>query len=207
MKTFANTISFLFHPLLMATYGILIVLSASYLSLFPIKVKLIIAACTFVSTALVPAVFIFFLIRNGAATDIELSNRKERALPYLIIITSFIICIFYLQRMNMPFWIISVVSGATVALLIALCINFFWKISAHALGIGGLLGAVMGVSRIHLVNPWLAFIALFLVVGLVCTSRIYLNRHTPLQTYAGACLGYASTFSAALISYHYLFIL
>lgn len=56
----------------------------------------------------------------------------------------------------MPFWLLAMLIGACVALVIALCVNFAWKISAHAIGIGGLLGAIMGVARIHMINPYWA---------------------------------------------------
>ena len=40
--------------------------------------------------------------------------------------------------MMIPFWFLSLLMGACVALILSLCINFYWKISAHTLGIGGL---------------------------------------------------------------------
>ena len=106
--------------------------------------KLLIAGGTFISTAIVPGLFIFLLVKNGAAGDIELSDRKERVVPYLIFITSILVCIFFLYKMLMPFWLLAMLIGACVALVIALCINFAWKISAHAIGIGGLRGRYYG---------------------------------------------------------------
>ena len=180
--------------------------------------KLLIAGGTFISTAIVPGLFIFLLVKNGAAGDIELSDRKERVVPYLIFITSILVCIFFLYKMLMPFWLLAMLIGcpwpasgamligACVALVIALCVNFAWKISAHAIGIGGLLGGIMGVARIHMINPYWAFIVVLIVAGLLGTSRIFLKRHTPMQVYAGFCLGFICTFVASLMSYIYLFI-
>lgn len=146
MKLFSNIISFVFHPLLMVTYGIVLALMFTFLAIYPLPVKLLIAGGTFISTAIVPGLFIFLLVKNGAAGDIELSDRKERVVPYLIFITSILVCIFFLYKMLMPFWLLAMLIGACVALVIALCVNFAWKISAHAIGIGGLLGAIMGVA-------------------------------------------------------------
>jgi membrane-associated phospholipid phosphatase len=111
-----------------------------------------------------------------------------------------------MYKMMIPFWFLSLMMGACVALIISLCINFYWKISAHTLGIGGLLGGIMGVARIHLINPYWGFIIILLAAGLVGTSRIFLKRHTPMQVYAGFCLGFICTFVASLLSYIYLFI-
>ena len=105
----------------------------------------------------------------------------------------------------MPFWLLAMLIGACVALVIALCINFAWKISAHAIGIGGLLGGVMGVARIHMINPYWAFIVVLIVAGLLGTSRIFLKRHTPMQVYAGFCLGFYM-YLCSLINELYLFI-
>ena len=206
MRLFSIILSTLFHPLLMVTYGITFALMGTFLALYPLRMKLLIWGSAFLSTAVLPGLFIYLLTRTGAASDLELTKRKERALPYLIVITSEALCLDFLYRMMMPFWLIAILMGICVALLIALCINFFWKISAHMIGIGGLLGGLMGVARIHLINPYLIFIAVLLIAGLLGTSRIFLKRHTPLQVYAGFSLGFMCTFVASMMSYIYLFI-
>lgn len=206
MKLFANITSFLFHPLLMITYGILLALTYTYLAIYPFSMKLLIAGGTFLSTAVVPGLFILLMVKSGAAVDVELSDRRERLVPYLIFITSILLCVFFLYKMLMPFWLLAMMIGACVALLLAIVVNFYWKISAHAIGIGGLLGGIMGVARIHLMNPYWSFIVVLLIAGFVGTSRIFLKRHTPMQVYAGFCLGFICTFVASLLSYIYLFI-
>ena len=206
MRLFSNLISGMFHPLLMVTYGVVLALSFTYLAIYPPTMKLLLAGGAFLSTAVVPGVFILMMVKNGAAVDMELSDRHERAVPYLIIITSILVCTFYMYKMMLPFWFISLLIGACVAMILALLINFYWKISAHTIGIGGLLGGIMGVARIHLINPYWAFILVILIAGLVGTSRIFLKRHTPMQVYAGFCLGFICTFVASFLSYIYLFI-
>ena len=206
MRLFSNIISALFHPLLMVTYGITIDLMNTFLVLYPLRMKLLIWGSTFLSTAVLPGLFIYLLVRNGAASDLELSKRKERVLPYLIFVTSVALCLYFLYRMMMPFWLLSLLMGVCVALLLALGINFFWKISAHMIGVGGLLGGLMGVARIHLINPYPAFMVVLLIAGLLGTSRIFLKRHTPMQVYAGFSLGFMCTFVASTMSYIYLFI-
>lgn len=206
MRLFSNIVSFLFHPLLMVTYGMLLAFMFTILAIYPFQVKLLITAGAFVTTALVPAIFIYLLVRSGAAIDIELSDRRERSVPYLILITSILLCTFTLYKMLMPYWLLALMIGACCALVIALFINFFWKISAHTIGIGGLLGAIMGISDVHKINPYLAIISVLIITGLVGTSRIYLKRHTPMQVYAGFCLGFICTFVASVMSYLYLLI-
>jgi len=206
MKLLSKTISFVFHPLLMGTYGIGLAFVFTYLSIYPSSLKWLIATGTFLSTAVIPGLFILLMIRSGAASDIELSDQRERSVPYLIIITSLMICAYFLHKMTMPLWLIAVIVGSCIALIIALCINFLWKISAHMIGIGALTGGVMAVARIHMLNPSWGFMALFLIAGLLGTSRIFLQKHTPMQVYAGFSLGFVCAFATPLLSYIYLFI-
>lgn len=206
MKLFSTIVSAVFHPLLMITYGMLLALTYTFLAIYPWSAKGVLLAGVFFSTALVPGVFIFLMVKTGAAGDLELTDRKERFLPYLILITSNLACLFFLYRMLMPFWLISVLTGAIVALVAAMCINFFWKISAHMLGIGGLLGGVMGISYMQMSDPYVLFALILVAAGLLGVARIWLKRHTPMQVYAGFLLGFVCTFIASLLGYIYLFI-
>ena len=206
MRLLANIISGMFHPLLMVTYGLILAFSFTYLVIYPPMMKLLLVGGTFLSTAVIPGIFLFFMVKSGAATDMELSNRRERVLPYLVFISSVVVCAFYMIKMMMPFWFVSLLLGVCLALIIALVINVFWKISAHAIGVGGLLGGVMGVAYTHVMNPYWFFIFMFIVVGVVGSSRIYLEKHTPMQVFAGYILGFGCTFVASILSYIYLFI-
>ena len=61
MKLFSNIISFVFHPLLMVTYGSRVGVDRLHFSPFtrlPVKLFLI-AGGTFISTAIVPGTFHF----------------------------------------------------------------------------------------------------------------------------------------------------
>ena len=206
MKLLSNIVSGMFHPLLMVTYGVILALMFTYLTIYPPAMKLLLIGGAFLSTAVIPGLFIYMMVRSGAAVDLELSDRKERVVPYLILITSILVCVFYMYKMMLPFWLLSLLVGASVALLLAMLINFYWKISAHMLGVGGLLGGIMGISRIHLMNPYWTFIIVIVIAGLVGTSRIFLKRHTSMQVYAGFCLGFICTFVSSFLSYIYLFI-
>ena len=206
MKLFANITSILFHPLLMITYGMILALSFTYLAIYPLSMKLVIAGGAFISTAVMPGFFILLFVKSGAAGDLELTDRKERFVPYFIFIVSIGACFYLMLKLMLPVWILVLLGATAISLLIGMAINIFWKISAHLMGIGGLIGAIMGICRLHQQNPYWAFILLFIIAGLVGTSRIFLGRHTPMQVYAGFILGFFCTFTASILSYIYLFI-
>lgn len=206
MRLFANIVSVLFHPLLMITYGMILALLYTYLAIYPMNLKLIIVGGAFVCTAVIPGLFILLLKFSGSVSDLELMNRRERVLPFLIMIFSVMVFVFFIRRMQVPFWLIGLLVGTALSLLLSMFINFYWKISVHGIGIGGLIGAVMGIARIHMINAYWLFIVLILAAGLVASSRIILNRHTPMQMYGGICLGFMCTFVASILSYLYLLI-
>jgi len=201
MKLFANIISFVFHPLLMITLGVILVLSSTYLAFLPMNVKLFIIFGSLLSTVIIPTVFVLLMRKSGAISDIDITNRKERIVPYFIFLFLTIVYLFLIYKLLLPFWFIGMIMGAIFALIISLCINFYWKISVHGVGIGGLLGCVMGVSHLLLVNPYQLFMIVIIIAGFVAMSRIYLDRHTPMQAYAGICLGFSCTFLSSMFSF------
>lgn len=206
MNTFAKILSTVFHPLLMITYGVSLTLLYTYLAIYPASLKAMLLGGAFICTAIIPGLFIILLKLSGSLSDLELTLRSERVLPYLTMIFSVLVFVFFVRRIQVPFWLIGLLLGTAASLMISMCINFYWKISIHGLGIGGLMGAVMGVARIHLLNASWLLIVLLLAAGLLATSRIILKKHSPMQTYAGICLGFICTFVASIFSYIFLLI-
>lgn len=201
MKIFSKIISWIFHPLLMPTYGIILVMAYTYLAVFSSEVKLLLTGSTFVLTCIIPGLLIFLLIKQGVTTDVELTDRKERLVPYLIITVSLMITVFFMVKMMVPVWLTYAIIGSCFSSLAAMFINFYWKISAHTLAVGSLTGAAMGISLIHAMNPYWLFMALFVIGGLVGTSRIYMGKHTFLQVLGGFCLGLICTFVATMMRF------
>jgi membrane-associated phospholipid phosphatase len=203
MRTFAKLISALFHPLLMLTYGVGMALYCTHLNVLPPELKLAVIGRIFLTSSVIPLLLIALLIRYGFVGDAELTDRSQRYVPYLIFIFGYVAGAVFLQRMHMPFWIITGIAGSATALVIALVINLFWKISAHSIGIGGLLGGAIGGAVLLNIDPTPALVFLIPAAGLVGTSRLYLGRHTPTQVYAGFFLG-TLTVSGLLISLYHL---
>ena len=206
MRLIANILSIAFHPLLMVTYGVALAFASTYLAVYPLQMKLLILSGVFLMTAVVPAIFIFLLVKYGNAGDYALTNRRVRTLPYLLYVASIVACAFFLLRMLLPFWLVVILFGTAAVMLIAMGINFRWKISAHMIGIGGLIGGIMGIAQMYALNPGRGFIIGFLIAGFLGTSRLILQRHTPAQVYAGFGLGFTGIYISSLLSYFYFFI-
>lgn len=77
-------------------------------------------------------------------------------------------------------------------MLLTAIINMKFKISAHAVGIGGLIGSLMMVSYVLKYNAVPEIAILFLLAGVIATCRLYLEAHKPSQIYWGFALGFIS---------------
>jgi len=192
MTQFAKIVSIVFHPLLMPTLGFFIILDSSiYLSssIDPLTTK-ITYATIFIFTCVLPFINVWFLVNKGYAKDIYLRTRKERKLPYLFSVVYYLILYYFLKTINLPPAIYLMVLGTTIAAIITLLINLRWKISAHMVGIGGVLGAVIGISERFMQNLNGTIIVLFLVAGMIGYARLKLDAHTSSQVYAGFATGF-----------------
>jgi hypothetical protein len=83
-----------------------------------------------------------------------------------------------------PFFIL-LFCCSILSVICLIIINFWWKISAHACGVGTLCGMVFSMSYFFCNNPIMLFGAVLLTAGLVTTSRLILKAHTLGQITAG----------------------
>ena len=199
IRSAAHLLSVLFAPIFLGTYGILLTMWLSYLCYSPFKARAIVVAVTFASTCLIPVIGIFLLSKLGAVKDPMLNNRNDRTLPYILCTICYIAMGVYYHMLHAPVWMSLFMLGGALALIILTVVNRWWKISGHATAMGGLTGMtfflmVSGNSPLDL--QW-EFIAVVLLSGLVCTSRLILERHTLLQVGAGYLNGFVCVFIPA----------
>ena len=81
--------------------------------------------------------------------------------------------------------------GGGLGILLSALINIKFKISAHMVGIGGLLGSLISLSYLIKFDMTYFYIAAIIIAGLIGTSRLYLKEHRPYQIYTGFLLGLA----------------
>lgn len=195
MKSISHVISTVFQPLLMPAYSIIMLFTYTYFGvLYSHRFWQIITPVLFFSF-IIPAVLIYILFKLGVISDLSLKVRKERIYPYLITLISYTAMIVYYYRMNMPDWFMMIMASSIAIMIIAILITFMWKISAHMFGIGGLTGGAMAVCYfVERSNPYIMFIGLFILAGLIGTSRLILKRHTLSQVIAGFLLGFFVSF-------------
>lgn len=202
MQRLARFFSTLLSPLLMPTYGVFLALWVSILSYLPVGTRLVVMIVIFGITCILPMVFIAVLHSRKIIKDKHLNNRDERWLPYLFVVLCYVGATLYLNHVHSPEWLTAFMWGGTMAALVSFGINFFWKISAHLSGIGGVTAFlcwlyVEGLGAFGLL--WL-ICAMIILSGILGTSRLELERHTFWQVVAG----YASGFLWVILACRFL---
>ncbi|WP_345265048.1 hypothetical protein [Nibrella viscosa] len=195
----ARVLSALFHPLLMPTllFGILLFQVPGVIGLdaFSERARLSLLLLIAIGTFGVPALLIYYLYRQGLLSSLHMDDRSERRLPYLItgLIYTFLTFLFAfrMQLVSETAPEVAIILGSiTVSILLVGLISLFWKISAHSVGIGGSLGALLGIMlKFSATDLFLSLVALTILAGLVASARLHLNAHTPAQIGTGLALG------------------
>lgn len=179
----------------MPTYGIgLIFNTNSYISFVTsYEFKLVAYIIVFASTFLLPAVGSILLLNNGYMKTITMESIEERRLPFLFT-TVFYSTGYYILNsvLSLPGPIKLILIGANISVIIALIINLRWKISIHMIGIGGIIGAMCGLSYRLMIDLRFEISLLILCAGAVGYARLKLKAHHPSQVYAGFLLGVLS---------------
>lgn len=230
LRMLAQVISFVFHPLLILTYMLVLLLLVNpYLfgvhSIGEQASKLLIIQ-VFLYTFFIPVVAVFMLRALGFVQSIELKDREERIGPYILTGIFYLWLFYNLYNsrdatsgqlsfvLQIPTAYTSFVLGATLGLFIAFFINNFSKISAHAVGLGGLLGMVVitlmlfsyesftvdstifGTLQVSMTT---VLIIVIIIAGIVGSARLLLQAHEPMDLFGGYLVGFATQFIALRI--------
>lgn len=191
MNLAAKIISSIFHPLIMPIIGVLIIFNTdSYINYaVPEELKKAVLILVGTSTFILPLLISLLLLNKKIINSLEMETQKERIIPYSFTIAFYVFTLYMLKQAPVPPIIFNFLVGATLSIIIAFVVNMKWKISAHMIGVGGLVGALLCVSILLeiYVTPYL--ILALLSAGLVGSSRLVLNAHTPSQVYAGFATG------------------
>ncbi len=192
-RSIALTISTLFHPLYMPLLCILVAGEADWYirGRVPVEQRQLLYLVVALSTIVFPGINILLLRWYGAVSHLSIPDRRERFVPFISSLFFFILGYSLLRRAGLPAAIYSVYLGCIVSTVALALINFRLKVSAHAAGITGLLGALLALFKIHGWSDLTLLMASILACGLVYTARMLLRMHTPVEVYGGALIGFS----------------
>ena len=199
MQKIATLFSYLFHPLLMATYGCLIIFFGLYTSIYavytPFKTKLVITLMVFVFTFLIPLLNLLILYKLNYISSLHLEKRNERVYPLIMTALCYFGLFYLIYDFNIWPAIKLFVLGGGICILLTAIITIWWQISAHLVGIGGVLGVMLALSYYMQMPIFAAISGCILFAGGIGFARLQLRAHTPIQVYVGFIVGCVLQFS------------
>lgn len=204
----------MFHPLLIVSYMLtfLLLMNPYLFGVSNITEQFSLIVILMFSTFFMPVLMVGMLKKLDLVQSLELQDRQERIIPYIL--TGFfyiVMSAFFMYHPDMPNAFTSFVLGTTIALFAAFFVNLFSKISAHAVGMGGLVAMVVisiwqfshGIISLNIsdfatiqINSILLLTFVVLAAGLVGSARLKLEAHVPQDLYGGYLIGFASQFIA-----------
>jgi hypothetical protein len=200
VRTPAKIISFVFHPLLLATYLVLVLgkFFPAMLMIAPNQLALV-TLFVFAFTFLIPVINLLLFRYLGSISSIHLESRQERVLPFIFISVMYLLVVF-LFYFRLPFNsnFNKLMTIVAVLVVFSTIITFFYKVSVHSLAMGGWIGILFPLIKFSpsLLWPTATVIA---IAGLVISSRLALNAHTPRETLVGVIAGLLTSYGAMVI--------
>lgn len=140
-------------------------------------------------TGLLPLSILLVMMRLGRVQNLDVTDRRERTLPYLYTLVCVCAWCFFLHAIRLPQFIVWSGVATLVVLLLVMLITLRWKISVHLSSMGGAVAMILGMMMQYGIYSAWVIVLLFTISWLLMLARIRLNAHTPSQTVAGFLLG------------------
>ena len=144
------------------------------------------ALSTLLFLSLAPAMYVLIGVRQGRISDIEVSNRSERAGPFLFGMMSTIVGLFILLITHGPKNLETLLFLTGVCGIVMMLTTLWWKISIHT---SSLACAATVLTSLY----GIVMLPAYLLVVLVGWSRVVLRRHTVAQVVIGALVSIVIT--------------
>lgn len=194
----ANIISVVFHPIFIPT-----LIFAALFGFAPILARplsdealMYILMAIFITTFVIPLCSMGVLRFSDYISSMAMKERKERIIPFLFVSVFYGITTYmFYAKMQLNQVLVLIMLAITIITFLIAIITFFWKISAHSAAIAGMMGFFIAIMvKFSMVSLLFPVILSVLLVGIVMSSRLYLNSHSPSEILAGGLLGFALSF-------------
>lgn len=192
-QRFARIISWLFHPLLMPMYGILVItFSGTYAGITDLRELRYVNMLVFGMTFALPAAFIPLYLYIRLVRNVEMEERQERIVPYGITLAFYLAAYLLVREIPVSRVYKEFMLAACLSLFLVFIVSIFWKISAHMAGLGGVTALILSLSVFLEADLMLYLLIAVLSAGLTAYARLRLDAHDPFQVYSGFLLGFVT---------------
>ena len=195
VRKLALLLSVVFQPLLMPSlvFGLLF-FAVPQASSIPESFKERLFYLIVTSTLLIPMVLMLGLRWSGMVKSLHFEEKSDRRTPFILVTLFYLLTTYFLKEkteLDPILWQGMGVMTTAVTLLTG--VTYFWKMSAHLTGVGGVL-AVTGILGFYFPSLNVAYflVAALVLGGLVASSRLYLDAHRPAEVYVGLLVGFVT---------------
>jgi hypothetical protein len=202
VRFFAHLFSILFHPLLISSYvfAFLIYIHPAVFEGVDSHTRNLRMFSMVLFTIFFPAVSLFLAWRLKLINGLSLENRQDRLVGFIVTMFFYFWASYVFRNLSdTPPVAAHFVLGTFLAVCGAWMCTIFYKVSLHAVAMGGLISffILFGqedpyVSGLYLVLP-------ILIGGLVCSSRLILGAHNRFEMITGFFVGIMAQAVAWLI--------
>ncbi len=189
LKIAAKTLSWIFHPVLVPTLGLLLLFNSQfYFAMLSWDIKWFVLAIVLFSTAVLP-ILTFAILAFNSHYNYKSEKQSDKILPLLLSVVYYFFGFYLLNKLSIyPVFKLYLITGILIILGLVL-VSFKWKINSHMAGLGGLLGAVMALSFRMGMNPVFLITGICIISGIVGSSQLYLGKSKLLHVISGFVLG------------------
>ncbi|MFB3385903.1 hypothetical protein [Flavobacterium sp. LAR06] len=189
MKKILPLFSYILHPIFISMYATLFYLFCKG-DIFTNQEKYYVLFQILIITILVPVLFFLLLRSTGHVSSVMVPETSQRRIPlvlqcflYILLVKRSIVIARYPE---LHFFFLGALFSTILALV---CSLFKIKASLHMMAISGLTIFVIGLNmHLQMQNPyWGAF--LIFMTGVVASSRLEMEAHTPKELMIGLVLG------------------
>lgn len=188
-RLFSSIISFIFHPMIISLWTFYLLIFAFE----PIANNAIsVLFVCFIFSTFIPITTVLILKKIGKISDLDASQKEQRIFPLTLGIIYSGIAFLILTYMQADSLVRGLMFCYMTNTIIIILITRYWKISIHAMGVGGPIAALW-IAGFH--YP----ISAFFVLVTVSYSRVVLKHHSIMQAAVGSIAGLILTYTQLFI--------
>jgi membrane-associated phospholipid phosphatase len=192
-KKIALGLSVVLQPLAMPTFiSVVILYLVPQSTSIPDAAKGSLLILITLTTLVIPLLSIAGMKFTKSIESFEMPEKRERILPFSLISVFYLMTSFFFYfRIRVDQLVLTTLLMVTACLMLITLITYFWKISAHLAGIGGLLAVIVLLSMKYGTGSlFYPFLLTILACGALGSARLALDAHKPLEVYGGFILGF-----------------
>jgi hypothetical protein len=192
VRFFAHFFTILFHPLLISSYvfSFLVYLHPAVFIGIDQHTKNLRMFSMVLFTVFFPAVSLFLAWRLKLIKSLSLENRQDRLVGFIVTMFFYFWASYVFRNLpDIPQVAAHFVLGTFLAVCGAWMCTIFYKVSLHAVAMGGLISFFILFASEDVYVSGLYIAVPVLIAGIVCSSRFILGAHNRFEMVTGFFVG------------------